>query len=98
MSDVQLTPVREAHRFNESALADYLAQHIEDYAGPLEVKQFEGGQSNPTFRLLTGIAGMCCANSRPVNCCRPPIRWTGSSGSCRRCSTRCPGAPHVLSV
>jgi len=54
MSDVQLTPVRDAHRFDESALADYLAQHIEDYAGPLAVKQFEGGQSNPTFQLLTG--------------------------------------------
>jgi aminoglycoside phosphotransferase (APT) family kinase protein len=54
MSDVQLTPVREAHRFDESALADYLQASIADYQGPLEVSQFEGGQSNPTFLLETG--------------------------------------------
>ena len=54
MSDVQLTPVREAHRFDESALAGYLQANIADYQGPLEVSQFEGGQSNPTFLLETG--------------------------------------------
>ena len=54
MSDVELTEVREAHRFDESALAAYLATHIDDYAGPLQVQQFEGGQSNPTFQLQTG--------------------------------------------
>jgi len=47
------TPVRAAHRFDEAALARWMAEHIEDYAGPLTVEQFRGGQSNPTYRLIT---------------------------------------------
>ncbi|MEJ2283328.1 MAG: phosphotransferase [Desulfobacterales bacterium] len=46
-----LTPVREAHRFNEKALSNYLTTHLEGFKTPLEVEQFEGGQSNPTFLL-----------------------------------------------
>jgi aminoglycoside phosphotransferase (APT) family kinase protein len=53
MSDVELTAVRDAHRFDEAALDSYLAEHVDGYAGPLTVKQFEGGQSNPTFQLIT---------------------------------------------
>ena len=53
MSDVELTEVREGHQFDEAALARYLAEHVEDFSGPLEVRQFEGGQSNPTFQLIT---------------------------------------------
>jgi aminoglycoside phosphotransferase (APT) family kinase protein len=44
-------PVAEAHRFDEAALAGYMARHVEGFRGPLEVEQFKGGQSNPTFRL-----------------------------------------------
>ncbi len=51
MSEVQLTPVREAHQFDEQALVRHLAGHIEGFAGPISVRQFEGGQSNPTFQL-----------------------------------------------
>lgn len=32
-------------------LVPYLAEAIPDFAGPVEVSQFKGGQSNPTFRL-----------------------------------------------
>jgi aminoglycoside phosphotransferase (APT) family kinase protein len=53
MSDVALTPVREAHRFDEAALAAYLEANVEGFDGPLTVRQFEGGQSNPTFQLQT---------------------------------------------
>lgn len=53
MSDVEITAVREAHRFDEAALADYMAAHVEGYEGPMTVRQFEGGQSNPTFHLGT---------------------------------------------
>ena len=49
-----LTPVREAHRFDERALDAYLAQHVDGYEGGLIVRQFEGGQSNPTFALRAG--------------------------------------------
>jgi aminoglycoside phosphotransferase (APT) family kinase protein len=45
--------VSEALRFDEARLADYLAQQIEDFARPLRVRQFKGGQSNPTYELTT---------------------------------------------
>jgi aminoglycoside phosphotransferase (APT) family kinase protein len=35
------------------ALATYLAVHLPGFAGPLDVRQFSGGQSNPTYRLDT---------------------------------------------
>jgi len=35
------------------ALDAYLEQHIEGYRGPLAIERFEGGQSNPTYRLTT---------------------------------------------
>jgi aminoglycoside phosphotransferase (APT) family kinase protein len=45
--------VSEALRFDETRLADYLAQQIDDFARPLGVRQFRGGQSNPTYQLIT---------------------------------------------
>ena len=45
--------VREAHRFDEAALDAYLRGHVEGYKGPLSVEQFKGGQSNPTYKLVT---------------------------------------------
>ena len=53
-TDAQLTPVREAHRFDERALDIYLKKNLRGYQGPLTVQQFEGGQSNPTFLLTAG--------------------------------------------
>lgn len=50
----ELTPVRPHHRFDEAALAAYLAGILADVTGRLEIRQFEGGQSNPTFRLQAG--------------------------------------------
>jgi len=50
----ELTPVREAHRFDEASLADYLSKHLPSFAGALSVRQFEGGQSNPTYLLCAG--------------------------------------------
>jgi len=47
------TAVREAHRFDEQRLAQWLEQNVEGYAGPLSVEQFKGGQSNPTYKLVT---------------------------------------------
>ncbi len=47
----QLTEVRDAHRFDFEALDRYFAGHLDGYRGPFRVRQFEGGQSNPTFLL-----------------------------------------------
>ncbi len=41
-TNAKLTTVREAHRFDESALGEYLKNNLEGYAGPLNVQQFEG--------------------------------------------------------
>ena len=46
-----LTPVREAHRFDEKSLSDYLKKNLDGFGKTLLVEQFEGGQSNPTFLL-----------------------------------------------
>ena len=47
----ELVDVRAAHRFDEAKLASYLAGRLEGFTPPLSVRQFEGGQSNPTFLL-----------------------------------------------
>ena len=41
------------HQFDESALQAWLSQHLPDFKGPLTVEMFKGGQSNPTYKLIT---------------------------------------------
>jgi len=53
MSSIELTSVRDAHKFGEAVLSAYMQDHVEGFSGPIEVRQFEGGQSNPTFQLRT---------------------------------------------
>ncbi|MFL5237908.1 MAG: phosphotransferase family protein [Rhizomicrobium sp.] len=45
--------MREGHRFDLKLLESYLADRIEGFRTPLEVRQFRGGQSNPTYELIT---------------------------------------------
>ncbi len=45
--------VRPGLEFDVAALDRYMAEKIPDYAGPLTVEQFKGGQSNPTYKLIT---------------------------------------------
>ena len=49
-------PVQERSRFDEGALDAWLRVNLPGYKGPLSVRQFKGGQSNPTFRLHTPSA------------------------------------------
>lgn len=51
--NVGTTPVRPEHRFDEAALSRWLEDNIANYAGPLTVEQFKGGQSTPTYKLVT---------------------------------------------
>ena len=47
--------VSERQRFDTQALGGYLRAQLPDFpAGPIEVAQFKGGQSNPTFKLTAG--------------------------------------------
>lgn len=47
-------PVLDAHRFDEAALTRYMSDHVDGFAPPLAVTQFQGGMSNPTFMLTDG--------------------------------------------
>ncbi len=51
--EVDVTAVRENHRFDEARLERYLKDRMPNFRGPLSVRQFVGGQSNPTFLLQT---------------------------------------------
>ena len=42
-----------ALRLDAARLEGYLATHIAGFAGPLAIRQFKGGQSNPTYLLET---------------------------------------------
>ena len=46
-------PVADRQRFDVDALQAYLKDHLPEFAGPLSIEQFKGGQSNPTFKLIT---------------------------------------------
>jgi aminoglycoside phosphotransferase (APT) family kinase protein len=45
--------VADSHRFDEAALTTWMQANVEGFEGPLEVRQFKGGQSNPTYQLIT---------------------------------------------
>ena len=46
-------PPAASHAFEPAALDRWLHAHLPGYAGPLQVLQFKGGQSNPTYLLTT---------------------------------------------
>jgi aminoglycoside phosphotransferase (APT) family kinase protein len=41
------------NRLDPTRLEAWLKATVEGYAGPLEIRQFKGGQSNPTYQLIT---------------------------------------------
>lgn len=47
------TAVRRGYDFDATALEAWMRAHVDGYAGPLSVEQFKGGQSNPTYKLVT---------------------------------------------
>jgi aminoglycoside phosphotransferase (APT) family kinase protein len=57
MSDAQnftgTRPVSDQHAFDISTLEAWLHTNLPGFAGPLSVEMFKGGQSNPTYKLLT---------------------------------------------
>jgi aminoglycoside phosphotransferase (APT) family kinase protein len=46
-------PVLEKHVFNAAALEDYMQSNVEGFKGPIRVEEFKGGQSNPTYKIVT---------------------------------------------
>ena len=46
-------PAENAHTIDVDALTQWLGVNLPGFAGPLTLEKFSGGQSNPTFKLLT---------------------------------------------
>jgi aminoglycoside phosphotransferase (APT) family kinase protein len=51
---IGVKPVEERHRIDAGRLEDFLKSNLEGFRGPLQVEQFKGGQSNPTYRVTAG--------------------------------------------
>ena len=45
--------VSDQHAFDTAALTAWMNQHVEGFTGPIQVEMFKGGQSNPTYKLVT---------------------------------------------
>lgn len=59
--------VSGSQAFDTGVLSAYLGQHLDGFAGPLTVEIFKGGQSNPTYKLLTpGASYVMRAKPGPV--------------------------------
>jgi len=61
----QTVPVQEAHRFDTSALENFMAAHVEGFKRPLELGQFRGGMSNPTFMVTDGAGTRYVLRKKP---------------------------------
>jgi aminoglycoside phosphotransferase (APT) family kinase protein len=46
-------PVTGTHAFDVAALESWLVANMAGFEGPLSVEMFKGGQSNPTYKLIT---------------------------------------------
>jgi aminoglycoside phosphotransferase (APT) family kinase protein len=62
--------VAPQHSFDEARLLAWLSSNLPGFAGPLSVRQFEGGQSNPTFLLLSP-GGLCVLRKKPPGALAP---------------------------
>jgi aminoglycoside phosphotransferase (APT) family kinase protein len=59
--------VVESHRIDEARLRSWMQTNVDGFVGPLEVRQFKGGQSNPTYRLSTPGARYVMRRKPPGN-------------------------------
>lgn len=57
--------VKSQHRFDVVRLERYLSTHMTDFQGPFDMRQFEGGQSNPTYFLRTGTGNYVLRRKPP---------------------------------
>jgi len=48
------TLVAAVHPIDTAALAAWLRKHVAAFSGEIAVEQFQGGQSNPTYRIAAG--------------------------------------------
>jgi aminoglycoside phosphotransferase (APT) family kinase protein len=53
VTNVDTRPVSDAHSVNTAALEAWLYAHMPGFEGPLTLEMFQGGQSNPTYKINT---------------------------------------------
>lgn len=46
-------PISDSQAFDVDALTHWMQKHVEGFNGPLQAEMFKGGQSNPTYKLVT---------------------------------------------
>jgi aminoglycoside phosphotransferase (APT) family kinase protein len=69
--------VAPVHSLDPTALGAYLRANIADFPGEVAVEQFQGGQSNPTYRITAG-------NARYVLRRKPPGKLLPSAHAVER--------------
>ncbi|ORZ02234.1 kinase-like domain-containing protein [Syncephalastrum racemosum] len=57
--------VRKGNELDVSSLESYLAAHVPGFVSPLEIKQFNAGQSNPTYLLVDGTKKRYVLRKKP---------------------------------
>jgi len=45
--------VLDRHQFDASRLEEYMHENVEGFEGEIEVEEFKGGQSNPTYKVIS---------------------------------------------
>ena len=61
----EIIDVAPQHRFDEAALARFMAERVPGFVPPLSVGQFHGGMSNPTFLLRDGAGRRLVLRKKP---------------------------------
>ncbi len=65
MAELPVRDVLPVHRFDEARLAAWMAANVEGFRPPLQVRQFQGGASNPTFLLRDGDDHLYVLRKKP---------------------------------
>jgi aminoglycoside phosphotransferase (APT) family kinase protein len=80
-SEPAIGEIRAAHRFDPAPLEAWCKAHIEDFGDDMQIRQFQGGASNPTFLLTTTRDG---AQARYVLRKKPPGQLLASAHQVER--------------
>jgi aminoglycoside phosphotransferase (APT) family kinase protein len=57
--------VSERHQIDVARLEQFMAGSVDGFEGPLSIKEFKGGQSNPTYQLVTPKASYVLRRKPP---------------------------------
>src|SRR3546814_15599121 len=84
MSTAVAGEIADNNRFDVARLAAYLRYKIPGFGEAIEVKQFQGGQSNPTYLIRTAV-GRYVMRKKPAGelLARSEERRVGNSVSVR---------------